>query len=102
MHGKPGVRTARQERARAARVVQMYVSEDDVIDALGRNTPGRKRIQHARHGGRGGAIHDHRAAVLDDQVHRRLHLAVVDRVHRDNAVLVVKDAFHRRIIEFAS
>jgi hypothetical protein len=35
-------------------------------------------------------------------VNRRLHLAVVDGVYGNDAVRVVEDTFHRRIIEFAS
>jgi hypothetical protein len=34
-------------------------------------------------------------------VHGGLHLPVVDGIHRDDPMLVVKDAVHRRIIEFA-
>jgi hypothetical protein len=71
-----------QQRARTTRVVEVHVREDDVVDPLGRNAPSRERIEHARHGGRSGAIDDHRAAVLDHQVHGRLHLAVVDGVDR--------------------
>ena len=75
--------------------------QEDVVDTLRRHASLRERREHSRHCRCGRAIDDHGPAVLDDEMDRRLHLAVVDRVHRHNAVRVVKDTLHRRIIESA-
>ena len=82
-------------------MIEVHVREDHVIDLLRRYASRRKRGENPRHRRRGRAVDDYRASLVDDQMHRRLHLTVVDRVDGGDAMLVVQDTFHRRIIESA-
>ena len=99
VHREARVRAAGHQLPGAAGVVEVHMREHHVVDALRRHALLLQGGEHPRHGRRGGGVDDDRAPVLDHDVERGLHFAVVDRVHRADPMRVINDPWHRAIIE---
>ena len=105
MHRQARIGKPCHQLPRAARMIQMDMREDDEVHLRGRDALCLERGQHLRHRVRGSGVDDRGASVLNQQVDRGLHCAVVDAVNRADAVAIVEYAggrTHRRHYRIAA
>ena len=85
-------------RAGTARVIEMNVGEHDVIDGRRRNILRPQRGHHVRHRTVDARVDDGGPAAFDDQMNRVELRPHVMRVDRTDAVIVIDDVAHLRIV----
>jgi hypothetical protein len=89
--GDPSIRAAFKQGARAARMIQMDVGEQNPVDGLGAKAKGAEGFKNSWNGILGRGINHCNTALLDHQMNRIKLISYVARVQCKNSIAKISD-----------
>jgi hypothetical protein len=91
VHNQSRRREGAHHRASTASMIEVYVRKDDVVDAFGTEIHRFQCLHDARERIIGAGVYNRYAAILDDEMNRRMQMAHVSGVDCTDSVRVMKN-----------